>query len=393
MKSLIRPLLIAASLFVTGTCADLSAQNRAPSPERFFDYLDRNKDGKLDPDELRRMPGSFRTAFEQSRIRLDRDVSREVFMREIPKAFEQMQRDRESSSNNRGRDDRSRSDDRRRTDDRGRNSNRANSSSRDSSIYTPRPQVPITVSLPRRFEDDDLDGDGQISYHEWRQTRPNERAHFKVYDRNGDGFLTPRELLNPPTTAELLAATAGASEEDADSAGSTTTTARSTRGSTNTRTPTSTRNGPPMTRGPGGGRFTGAGGGGPPTREARGSRRGGGGNNFRRDDGPRTGGDRSREQRSSSATNTTTSNTAAAPVQVAGNTASPAAANTNEDATTRTARLFFSQMDVDKNKQITPDEWERSRRLKPKFEDAGIDLSVSMNEQQFIEAYRKAHAE
>ncbi len=57
----------------------------------------------------------------------------------------------------------------------------------------------------------------------------------------------------------------------------------------------------------------------------------------------------------------------------------------------KTAQLFFNQMDADKSGSLTPDEWARSRRLKPKFEEAGIDLSQPMNLQQFTSAYRQAY--
>jgi hypothetical protein len=50
--------------------------------------------------------------------------------------------------------------------------------------------------------------------------------------------------------------------------------------------------------------------------------------------------------------------------------------------------IFFKAMDVDKSGTITSEEWARGEKLRPKFEKAGYDLSESMDQQQFVEAYR-----
>ena len=64
-----------------------------------------------------------------------------------------------------------------------------------------------------------------------------------------------------------------------------------------------------------------------------------------------------------------------------------------KDPIDKTAKLFFNQLDTDKNGSITSEEWARSRRLKPRFEEVGIDLSKPMDAAQFASAYRKAYGD
>jgi Ca2+-binding EF-hand superfamily protein len=52
----------------------------------------------------------------------------------------------------------------------------------------------VSEGLPPPFKELDTDRDGQISLHEWRQAGKR-IAEFRQYDRNGDGRLTPEEVL------------------------------------------------------------------------------------------------------------------------------------------------------------------------------------------------------
>lgn len=341
MKSPINRLRLFAYVLMSTVCANIFAQDRTPSPERFFEYMDRNRDGNLDQEEVRRMPSSFRSSLENSGIKLDGGVSREVFIREIPKAFEQMRAERERDEERRRDESRGREEDSRRSEDRSRREPTPDRTPapKPVSVYTPRKKVEITVDLPSRFEDGDTDGDGQIGLYEWRKWRPEERAHFKVYDKNGDGFLTPRELIKPPTSAELIAAASG------------------TAASVSPGTSPAPAAVPAATSERGDRSFS------------RGGDRNRRGSSYRRDES-------SREERVVPTSTGSPVAVAVAPV---------------EDATTRTAKLLFARMDADKNSQITSEEWARSRTVKPKFEEAGIDVSNALNEQQFIEAYKKAY--
>jgi hypothetical protein len=81
---------------------------------------------------------------------------------------------------------RMREESRRDGDDRSRNSA--------SSGYKPAPKVRVTKDLPSSFTDRDFDKDGQIGLYEWREWDRTRVDEFFFFDRNGDGFLTPKEL-------------------------------------------------------------------------------------------------------------------------------------------------------------------------------------------------------
>ena len=291
------------------------------SAERFFGYLDRDKDGRLSGDEVRRMPSSVREAFAKADFSLDRGISKDDFVREMPRIMEQMRKRREEErERDRGRDDgrkeEPRREESRRDDDR--------RSSRGYS-YSPRKRPKITMDIPSKFEDGDSDEYGQIGLYEWRQWKPEEKYHFPVYDINQDGFLTPRELANPPSREEIdnYLASIGVPQQPAGQRPS-----------------------------------------GPPS------------------------GSRPAPSKGSPAIveKVPDQNQLSKPPQ-------PAPKQEPKDNTSKTAQLFFNQMDADKSGSLTPDEWARSRRLKPKFEEVGIDLSKPMNLEQFTEAYRRAYGE
>jgi len=69
-------------------------------------------------------------------------------------------------------------------------------------------RIRLTVDLPSGFVDGDRDGDGQIGLYEWRQWRRGDMAGFLALDHNGDGFLTPAELVKGPKSTMTTAMTA-----------------------------------------------------------------------------------------------------------------------------------------------------------------------------------------
>ncbi|NNJ25727.1 hypothetical protein LzC2_18000 [Planctomycetes bacterium LzC2] len=54
--------------------------------------------------------------------------------------------------------------------------------------------VRVTRDLPEAFGEFDVDKDGQIGLYEWRNWNRALLAEFLELDRDGDGYLTPREL-------------------------------------------------------------------------------------------------------------------------------------------------------------------------------------------------------
>lgn len=335
--------IVALIIGMTGIYGVASAQERGDDGgERFFGYMDRNRDGRLDAEEVQRMPGSFRDQLQRSGIRVERGVSKDEFLRVMPRIMEEMRRQRE-----RGRDgdddDRRRDEERRREEERRRQeSSRGPGNSqpekkREVAVYSPRKIEPVTIEIPSQFTDGDIDQDGQLGLYEWRKWKPEARNEFQLRDRNGDGFLTPQELQLPlPTPAETPAGTVAAAPA----------------------------NGQPQSSGrPGTGSQFGNRSRGPGSSPYRGSR-----------DGERTG---------------PYSQPSNAPPQDASSTEESAE---TPDRLTNTARFIFGTLDKDKDETLSPDEISSSRVVKPKFESAGIDMTQPMSQQQFIEAYLKAFA-
>ena len=168
--------------------------------DRFFGFLDRNRDGKLDGDEMRRLPGPMREAFEKSKIDVRNGISRDDFNRSAPRMFEDMRRRREEErGSDRGRDDRDRDRDRGR-DDRDQ-SKRDKKDTGNSRSFQAAKRDRVTIDLPSSYTAGDENSDGQLTLLEWRTWKGRkELMAFVQLDRNRDGLLTPAELTNPNTT-------------------------------------------------------------------------------------------------------------------------------------------------------------------------------------------------
>ena len=62
----------------------------------------------------------------------------------------------------------------------------------------------------------------------------------------------------------------------------------------------------------------------------------------------------------------------------------------NQDPIEKEARDTFARMDADRDGGIAEDEWANSRRVRPMFEQAGINPSLPMIVEAFVTLFRKA---
>jgi len=190
----------AAILGMAGfAAAQFRGPTSVPSPDRIFAYVDRNRDGTLDPDEIKRMPPAFREALIRARIPTDRPIEKEVFFKMAPRMIEEIRRGREQRGES---TEESSEDSSRKTTE----SSRVSSSVSTSPHPAAQQQSFVTVKLPESYHDRDKNHDGQIGMYEWDRTKFSE---FVRLDLNGDGFLTPRELT-PKTPGTTTATTATA---------------------------------------------------------------------------------------------------------------------------------------------------------------------------------------
>jgi len=166
-----------------------------PSPERIIGYMDRNQNGVLEPDELSRMPSSFREGLQKAGVDLSRPVPTDKLKQLMPRMMEEMRarRDAERQKYAASRSSQPQADYGRGDFRRGRDDGRRSSGSKPTTTTTPKPR--ITVDLQTKFQEMDKNHDGQIGMYEWDRAK---RLEFLTRDYNGDGFLTPKELAIEP---------------------------------------------------------------------------------------------------------------------------------------------------------------------------------------------------
>ena len=230
-----------------------------PSPEESFRRIDTNGDGVIDGGEVQQVDGFRRQFLTQMGV----DGSRPVSLREYTEKREQAMRsfdpqqfrrpDSGGGSPGGGgfpgfggppgsgggppsippRSDSDRGDGRRSDEpgreerDRGRDDRRESSSSSKSSKKSAKPKERVTKDLPADYREKDKNGDGQIGLYEWDRKA---FAQFYALDRNGDGLLTPDELIaatkktsssDKSSTKAVTTTSTAAPSEDSKSSSST----------------------------------------------------------------------------------------------------------------------------------------------------------------------------
>ncbi len=178
-----------------------SPERRGPSNEQIFDYLDKDKNGRVDTKEIESARGPFKEMLGKAGVDYRRGLDKKSFT----SAFEKVRAQRESERSQG--DDRSRREEyerrkrdyeKRRAEESQKKSEEAKRTSKKKSPATIRQKDRVTLDIPVKFEEGDKDLDGQIGFYEWKKWKREEISLFAAYDRNSDGFLTPRELAKGP---------------------------------------------------------------------------------------------------------------------------------------------------------------------------------------------------
>ena len=185
------------------------AQGRGPPPEQIFDYMDKNKNGRMDPDEIENSRGPFKEMLQKAGVDYRKGIDKKSF----GKAFEKIRQQREAEGSDRSREDEDRKrreeyekrkreyyeKQKREAETRSKKEGSKTPSKKSAPVIKPKPRV--TVDMPTTFTEGDRDTDGQIGFYEWKKWKRDAISDFLKYDHNNDGFLTPRELAAGPNEA------------------------------------------------------------------------------------------------------------------------------------------------------------------------------------------------
>lgn len=146
--------------------------------------MDSNGNGRLDSDELDRMPSFVREMLRSRGVELQPGIRLDDVRSSMERGKGQGEDGQLSDRDGRG--DRS----------------------KPLTPYKMKPKEPLVLELPPAYSEVDLDLDGQLGLYEWMQTRRAEIERFDAMDLDSDGYLTPDELLTAETAATTESAVA-----------------------------------------------------------------------------------------------------------------------------------------------------------------------------------------
>ena len=135
---------------------------------RFAAMMDRNGNGKLDQEEIDRMPSFVQDMMKSRGVVLKAGLS-----------LDEMRRSMSGGSSSSGS---------------GSDPGNSNGKSAVLRPYRQKEKERITVDLPPKYSELDTDFDGQLAFHEWLASRRDDIDQFQDIDVNEDAFLTPEEL-------------------------------------------------------------------------------------------------------------------------------------------------------------------------------------------------------
>ena len=140
--------------------------------------LDANQNGRIDQEEIDRIPARVQEMMKARGFELNSGESVDDVRGRMRKRYEESRRRREGGDEKK--DDYS-------------DSGRDNRST-PPPAFKPRDRERMTVDLPRTYSEVDTDLDGQIGLYEWIVARRSDLELFNKIDRDKDSLLTPREL-------------------------------------------------------------------------------------------------------------------------------------------------------------------------------------------------------
>lgn len=138
---------------------------------RFGSMMDSNGNGKIDQEEIDRMPSFVRDMMKARGVELKAGTSLDDM--------------RNSFRSNFGGGENSQP---------GQNGQPGVPAAKVLTPYKMKAKKPVTLTLPPAYSEVDSDFDGQIGMHEWLMTRRADLDQFDVMDTDHDGYLIPEEL-------------------------------------------------------------------------------------------------------------------------------------------------------------------------------------------------------